>query len=131
MAHCEICGKRISSFGGSFNVDGKIACSKCELEIRKNRRALQPIIDDIKKRGAWDVLVKYVEKYYENPLQELEKLNYILNTKYGINIDGDIFINLIELAKLKELIQDRKKLIEIKKFEEEFLGGKDKKKQIE
>lgn len=92
---------------------------------------MQPIIDDIKKKGAWDILVKYVEKYYDNPLQELEKLNYILDTKYGINIDSYIFIDLIESAKLKELVQNRKILIEIQKFEEEIYGGNDNKKQIE
>lgn len=37
MANCEKCGKRISSFGGSFNVDGKIVCSKCELKIGKKK----------------------------------------------------------------------------------------------
>ena len=37
MVECESCGKRISSLGGSFEVDGKIICSKCEKLLWKKR----------------------------------------------------------------------------------------------
>ena len=36
--YCSECGKHISSFGGSFVVDGKTLCSKCESRYRMGEK---------------------------------------------------------------------------------------------
>ena len=38
MVKCDNCGRHISSFGGSFKIDGKTVCYKCEKPLRMQQK---------------------------------------------------------------------------------------------
>jgi cbb3-type cytochrome oxidase subunit 3/phage FluMu protein Com len=60
---CDECGKIISSFGGSFDIDGKTVCPKCEKVIRLEGKK-ESSVEDFKNK-------------YNGPSEDLKLLTLI------------------------------------------------------
>lgn len=122
-------GKKIESIDEKKNIETeKLDIKKPEVVTQKkekiqNIEKINSLIKEIKKKGAWDILVKYVENYYYDIFKEFDKLKYIFKEKYGIEIDQNIFEGIVSISKLKDTIIDKKKLDEIDQIEKELLDG--------
>ena len=96
-----------------------------EAKIKKDRiDKINKLKDTFIKKNAWTILENYGDKYGDNPLDNYEKLNKLLNNKYDIDLDKDVLLELIEFTKLKEKSEKRNEIKEMEEFEKELLENK-------